>query len=191
MALNMTVNVIGAGLAGCEAAWQIAKRGIKVRLFEMKPHKKSPAHHSDNFAELVCSNSLKAARFASAAGMLKQEMRMLDSLLMSCADKCTVPAGGALAVDRDIFSSLVTVQIKNIKNIEIIDTEVSDLNFDGITVVATGPLTSQALSDKIGELFGGALSFLTPPHLLLPQKALICRVHFRLRVMTRAARTIT
>lgn len=155
----MTVNVIGAGLAGCEAAWQIARRGIKVRLFEMKPHKKSPAHHSDNFAELVCSNSLKAARFASAAGMLKQEMRMLDSLLMSCADKCTVPAGGALAVDRDIFSSLVTEQIKNNKNIEIIDTEVSDLNFDGITVVATGPLTSQALSDKIGELFGGALSF--------------------------------
>ncbi|MGN0499282.1 MAG: methylenetetrahydrofolate--tRNA-(uracil(54)-C(5))-methyltransferase (FADH(2)-oxidizing) TrmFO [Acutalibacteraceae bacterium] len=155
----MTVNVIGAGLAGCEAAWQISKRGIKVRLYEMKPHKKSPAHKSDSFAELVCSNSLKAARFASAAGMLKQEMRMLDSLLMRCADNCTVPAGGALAVDRDIFSSLVTEQIRNNGNIEIVDTEVSDLSFDDITVVATGPLTSEALSEKIKAMFGGALSF--------------------------------
>ena len=155
----MTVNVIGAGLAGCEAAWQISKRGINVRLYDMKPHKKSPAHKSDNFAELVCSNSLKAARFASAAGMLKQEMRMLDSLLMQCADKCTVPAGGALAVDRDIFSSLVTEQIKNNSNIEIIESEITDLNFDDITVIATGPLTSQPLSEKIKELFGGSLSF--------------------------------
>ena len=143
----MTVNVIGAGLAGCEAAWQISKRGINVRLYDMKPHKKSPAHKSDNFAELVCSNSLKAARFASAAGMLKQEMRMLDSLLMHCADKCTVPAGGALAVDRDIFSSLVTEQIKNNSNIEIVESEITDLNFDDITVIATGPLTSQQLSE--------------------------------------------
>lgn len=155
----MTVNVIGAGLAGCEAAWQISKRGIKVRLYEMKPTKKSPAHKSNGFAELVCSNSLKAARFASAAGMLKQEMRMLDSLLMSCADKCTVPAGGALAVDRDIFSSLVTEQIKNNSNIEVVESEVSDLTFDDITVVATGPLTSDVLSDKIKKMFGGALSF--------------------------------
>lgn len=155
----MTVNVIGAGLAGCEAAWQISKRGINVRLYDMKPHKKSPAHKSDNFAELVCSNSLKAARFASAAGMLKQEMRMLDSLLMHCADKCTVPAGGALAVDRDIFSSLVTEQIKNNSNIEIVESEITDLNFDDITVIATGPLTSQQLSEKIKELFGGSLSF--------------------------------
>lgn len=155
----MTVNVIGAGLAGCEAAWQIAKRGIKVRLFEMKPEKKSPAHKSDGFAELVCSNSLKASRFASAAGMLKQEMRMLDSLLMQCADKCTVPAGGALAVDRDIFSSLVTKAITECDNIEIINGEVDTLNFDDITVIATGPLTSDALSAKIKEMFGGSLSF--------------------------------
>ena len=155
----MTVNVIGAGLAGCEAAWQISKRGINVRLYDMKPHKKSPAHKSDNFAELVCSNSLKAARFASAAGMLKQEMRMLDSLLMQCADKCTVPAGGALAVDRDIFSSLVTEQIKNNSNIVIVESEITDLNFDDITVIATGPLTSQPLSEKIKELLGGSLSF--------------------------------
>lgn len=155
----MTVNVIGAGLAGCEAAWQIAKRGINVRLFEMKPQKKSPAHKSDLFAELVCSNSLKAQRFASAAGMLKQEMRMLDSLLMRCADKCAVPAGGALAVDRDIFSSLVTNEIKSNENIEVQSLEVCDLNLDGITVVATGPLTSDALAEKIKKMFGGSLSF--------------------------------
>lgn len=155
----MTVNVIGAGLAGCEAAWQIAKRGISVRLFEMKPQKKSPAHKSDFFAELVCSNSLKAQRVASAAGMLKQEMRMLDSLLMRCADKCSVPAGGALAVDREIFSSLVTSEINSNENIEVINGEICDLNLDGVTVVATGPLTSDSLAEKIKELFGGSLSF--------------------------------
>ena len=107
----MCINVIGGGLAGCEAAYQIAKRGIKVNLYDMKPYKKSPAHHSDKLCELVCSNSLKAARLESAAGMLKQEMRMLDSLLMKCADRSSVPAGGALAVDRDIFSNLVNDEI--------------------------------------------------------------------------------
>lgn len=155
----MRANVIGAGLAGCEAAYQLAKRGIKVKLYEMKPVKRTPAHKSDLFAELVCSNSLKAARVASAAGMLKEEMRILDSLLMKCADKCTVPAGGALAVDRDIFSNLVTEEIKNNPNIEIINEEIDTLDFDDPTVIATGPLTSDVLSNAISEKFGASLSF--------------------------------
>lgn len=155
----MPINVIGAGLAGCEAAWQIASRGVKVKLYEMKPHKKSPAHNMDTFSELVCSNSLKASRLASAAGMLKQEMRILGSILMSCADKCTVPAGGALAVDREIFSQLVTERIRQNENIEIVSEEVTSLDFDDITVVATGPLTSEPLSEYIKAMFGGALSF--------------------------------
>ena len=155
----MRANVIGAGLAGCEAAYQLAKRGIKVKLYEMKPVKRTPAHKSDLFAELVCSNSLKAARVASAAGMLKEEMRMLDSLLMKCADKCTVPAGGALAVDRDIFSNLVTEEINNNPNIEIINEEIDTLDFDDPTVIATGPLTSDVLSNAISEKFGTSLSF--------------------------------
>ncbi len=155
----MPINVIGAGLAGCEAAWQIANRGLKVRLYEMKPYKKSPAHSLDTFSELVCSNSLKASRLASAAGMLKQEMRMLNSLLMQCADQCTVPAGGALAVDRDIFSQLVTEKIRQHENIDVVSQEVSKLDFDDITVVATGPLTSEPLSEYIKSMFGGALSF--------------------------------
>ncbi len=155
----MIANVIGAGLAGCEAAYQLAKRGIKVKLYEMKPKKRTPAHKSDLFAELVCSNSLKASRVASAAGMLKEEMRMLDSLLMKCAYKCTVPAGGALAVDRDIFSKLVTDEIKNNPNIEVIYEEIDIIDFSEPTVVATGPLTSEALSNTISEKFGSSLSF--------------------------------
>lgn len=155
----MYINVIGAGLAGCEAAMQIAKRGIKVRLFEMKPVKKTPAHHTDLFGELVCSNSLKAMRVESAAGLLKEEMRRLDSFLMRCADKCKVPAGGALAVDRDIFSKLVTDGIKSNSNIEVITEEISEILDDAITVVATGPLTSEPLSDTISKMFGDSLSF--------------------------------
>ena len=127
-----SIKVIGAGLAGCEAAWQIACRGIKTELYEMKPIKKTPAHHSDGFAELVCSNSLKAARFASAAGMLKQEMRMLGSLLLECADKCSVPAGGALAVNRDDFSAMVTEKIKSHPNITVISEEITEIPNDGI-----------------------------------------------------------
>ena len=115
----MSINVIGAGLAGCEAAWQIAKRGIEVNLYEMKPKKFSQAHKNENFAELVCSNSLKAFRLESAAGLLKREMRMLGSLLLPCADESIVPAGGALAVDRDKFSYLVTKKIKENKLINI------------------------------------------------------------------------
>ncbi len=155
----MTVNVIGAGLAGCEAAWQIASRGVKVNLFEMKPSKFSPAHKSENFAELVCSNSLKAERISSAAGLLKEEMRLLGSLLMQCADVCKVPAGGALAVDREKFSALVTEKIRANPLINVVEGEVSTLPADELTVVATGPLTSDALAAEISNLCGGSLSF--------------------------------
>lgn len=155
----MYINVIGAGLAGCEAAMQIAKRGVKVRLYEMKPLKKSPAHHTDYFGELVCSNSLKAMRIESAAGLLKEEMRRLDSFLMKCADKCRVPAGGALAVDRDIFAKLVTEEIKSNPNIEVISEEVCEIPDDAITVIASGPLTSEPLSAAIKNIVGDYLSF--------------------------------
>ena len=155
----MYINVIGAGLAGCEAAWQAAKRGIGVRLFEMKPDKMTPAHKSKNFAELICSNSLKADRIESAAGLLKEEMRRIGSLLMECADKCRVPAGGALAVDRDIFSSMVTEKIKSHPLIEVIGEEVTDIPKDTVTVIATGPLTSDILAEKIIGLCGGSLHF--------------------------------
>ncbi len=155
----MYINVLGAGLAGCEAAWQIAERGISVRLFEMKPKKKTPAHKSDDFCELICSNSLKAARVESAAGLLKEEMRRFGSLLMSCADQCTVPAGGALAVDREKFSSMVTETIRSHPLIEIIEEEVTELPDDAVTVIATGPLTSDALAEKIIERCGGSLHF--------------------------------
>lgn len=155
----MTVRVIGAGLAGCEAAWQLAKRGVDVELCEMKPVKRTPAHKTDMLAELVCSNSFKAARINSAAGLLKEEMRRLGSLLMECADECSVPAGGALAVDRTLFSSMVTEKIKSCPNIKLIQTELERLPEDGVCVIATGPLTSDALASDIRERFGGALSF--------------------------------
>ncbi|MBQ9460438.1 MAG: methylenetetrahydrofolate--tRNA-(uracil(54)-C(5))-methyltransferase (FADH(2)-oxidizing) TrmFO [Clostridia bacterium] len=155
----MVVNVFGAGLAGCEAAWQIAKRGVGVRLYEMKPDKMTPAHKSTDLCELICSNSLKAARVESAAGLLKEEMRRIGSLLMQCADKCSVPAGGALAVDRNRFSAMVTERIKSEPMIGLISREVTELPDDGITVVATGPLTSDALAEKISELCGSSLHF--------------------------------
>ena len=155
----MHINVIGAGLAGCEAAMQIASHGIKVHLYEMKPNKKTPAHHTEKYAELVCSNSLKAMRVESAAGLLKEEMRRLDSFLMTCADACKVPAGGALAVDRDIFSSLATEGIKSCELIEVYEEEVCEIPKDEITVVASGPLTSEPLAEYIREMFGSSLSF--------------------------------
>lgn len=155
----MCINVIGAGLAGCEAAYQIAKRGIKVNLYEMKPQKKSPAHKTDLFAELVCSNSLKADRVSSAAGLLKEEMRTLDSLLLKCADRARVPAGGALAVDRDSFAHAVTDEIKNNKNISVINNEITEIPDDNITIIATGPLTSDSLAECIVNRFGESLSF--------------------------------
>ena len=143
------ITVIGAGLAGCEAAYAISQRGIKVDLIEMKPQKKSPAHKTDNFAELVCSNSLKANRVDSAAGLLKQEMRLLGSVCLEAADNSKVPAGGALAVDRDIFSSYITEKIKNDENITVINDIVEDIPQEGITVIATGPLTDGALACSI------------------------------------------
>ena len=155
----MKVRVIGAGLAGCEAAWQLAKRGAEVELVEMKPAKKTPAHKTDMLAELVCSNSFKAARINSAAGLLKEEMRRMGSLLMECADRCSVAAGGALAVDRTLFSSMVTEKIKSCDRITLCEAEITKLPEDGINVIATGPLTSDALAEDIRNKFGGSLSF--------------------------------
>ena len=152
------VKIIGAGFAGCEAAWQLAKRGIEVELYEMKPVKYSPAHSSEGLAELVCSNSFKALRTESAAGMLKAEMEMLGSLCVPCAKQTSVPAGGALAVDRDRFSALVTEKIMGEKNITLIREEVTEIP-DGFVIIAAGPLASEALSEKIKELCGGNLSF--------------------------------
>ena len=151
--------VIGAGLAGVEAAWQLAKREIEVCLVEMKPVKFSPAHKSENFAELVCSNSLKALRTGSAAGMLKEEMKRLGSLTVECALESAVPAGGALAVDRDKFSSLVTEKIKQNKYIEIIHGEVTEIPENDIVIIAAGPLVSENLAKEIEKLCGGFLSF--------------------------------
>ena len=154
------ITVIGGGLAGCEAAFQIAKRGIKVELLEMKPSHKTPAHKSDNLAELVCSNSLKAMRIDSAAGLLKEEMRRFGSVCLEAADRSAVAAGGALAVDRDVFSSLITERIKSHSNITVRETTVTDIPTDGITVIATGPLTDGALAEKIGKFCdSGNLSF--------------------------------
>ncbi len=149
----MTVHVIGAGLAGCEAAWQLANAGICVKLHEMKPEKYSPAHKYEGFAELVCSNSLKAMRVESAAGLLKEEMRMLGSVIMQCADECSVPAGGALAVDRVKFSDAVTQKIRSHKNVEIVSGEVTQIP-QGYVIIATGPLTSDAFANVIREKCG-------------------------------------
>lgn len=147
------VNVIGAGLAGSEAAWQIASRGVKVRLFEMRPVKQTPAHHTDKFAELVCSNSLRANNLTNAVGVIKEEMRMLDSLIISSADNSSVPAGGALAVDRHDFAGRVTDSIRSHPLIEIVNEEVTEIP-EGITVIATGPLTSPALAEKVKVVTG-------------------------------------
>ena len=147
------VNVIGAGLAGSEAAWQIASRGVNVRLFEMRPVKQTPAHHTDKFAELVCSNSLRANNLTNAVGVIKEEMRKLDSLIIRAADACAVPAGGALAVDRHEFAGNVTDNIRNHPLIEIVNEEVTELP-EGITIIATGPLTSPALAEQILTLTG-------------------------------------
>lgn len=147
------VNVIGAGLAGSEAAWQIANRGIQVRLYEMRPVKQTPAHHTDKFAELVCSNSLRANTLTNAVGVLKEEMRRLNSVIIDSADACAVPAGGALAVDRHEFADLVTERVKNHPNVTVVHEEVADIP-EGPTIIATGPLTSEALSTKLKNLSG-------------------------------------
>ena len=147
------VKVIGAGLAGSEAAWQLAQRGIEVELYEMKPLKKSPAHHSDYFAELVCSNSFRGDRLENAVGLLKEELRRCDSLIMSCAEQTRVEAGGCLAVDRVGFAERVTERIKHHPNITVISQEVTEVP-EGPVIIATGPLTSDALSNAIGNYFG-------------------------------------
>ncbi|KAF0820360.1 MULTISPECIES: FADH(2)-oxidizing methylenetetrahydrofolate--tRNA-(uracil(54)-C(5))-methyltransferase TrmFO [unclassified Cytobacillus] len=150
---DTAVNVIGAGLAGSEAAWQLASRGIKVRLYEMRPVRQTPAHHTDKFAELVCSNSLRANTLTNAVGVLKEEMRKLNSVIIHSADSSAVPAGGALAVDRHDFAARVTEQVKNHPNVTVINEEVKDIP-EGPTIIATGPLTSEALSAKLKELSG-------------------------------------
>jgi len=148
-----TVKVIGAGLAGCEAAWQLAQRGISVELYEMKPTKKSPAHHSNDFAELVCSNSLRGDRLENAVGLLKEELRRCGSLILQCAEATRVEAGGCLAVDREGFAKLVTEKIKNHPKITVIAQEMTAVP-EGPVIIATGPLTSDAMSDAIGAYFG-------------------------------------
>ena len=149
------IKIIGAGLAGCEAAYQAAKLGAFVELYEMKPQKYSPAHHSSGFAELVCSNSLRSNQLSNAVGLLKEELARMGSLIMEAAYATEVPAGSALAVNRELFSEYITKKINENPNIKVISREVTEIP-DGITVIATGPLTSDALSEKIGELFGGA-----------------------------------
>ncbi|HOS70219.1 MAG TPA: methylenetetrahydrofolate--tRNA-(uracil(54)-C(5))-methyltransferase (FADH(2)-oxidizing) TrmFO [Bacillota bacterium] len=150
--MNDKVIVIGAGLAGSEAAWQLAKRGIKVRLYEMRPVVNTPAHHTDKFGELVCSNSLRSNQLENAVGLLKEEMRRLGSLIMECADSKALPAGGALAVDREGFSQEITDRITGNSNIEIIREEVTSIPENEYVIVATGPLTSEKLSFSIGSM---------------------------------------
>ncbi|MDY4062012.1 MAG: methylenetetrahydrofolate--tRNA-(uracil(54)-C(5))-methyltransferase (FADH(2)-oxidizing) TrmFO [Candidatus Limiplasma sp.] len=150
----MSVTVLGGGLAGCEAAWQLAQRGIPVRLYEMKPGKKSQAHHLDTMAELVCSNSLRSDRLTNAVGLLKAEMRLLDSLIMRVADETAVPAGGALAVDRDHFSEGIDRAIRQHPLITVIPEEVTEIPAEGTVIIATGPLTSDGLSETIARMQG-------------------------------------
>lgn len=156
--MQKTLSVIGAGFAGCEAALAAANRGIKVKLYEMKPKQFSPAHKSENFCEVVCSNSFKAKRVESAAGLLKAEMKALGSVCVECAEKCEVPAGGALAVDRDIFSALVTEKVKSHPDIEVVNEVITDFP-EGVVIVATGPLTAGEFAQKISEKCGRELSF--------------------------------
>ena len=154
------INIYGAGLAGCEAAWQAAERGIRVRLFEMKPQKYTPAHHSPEFAELVCSNSLRSDSMANAVGLLKEEMRRLGSLVMEAADHTRVPAGSALAVDRKLFSEYITAKLRSHPNVEIIPLEANGIEEDTVTVIATGPLTSEPMAEYIANTLGcGSLHF--------------------------------
>ncbi|MFS0553038.1 FADH(2)-oxidizing methylenetetrahydrofolate--tRNA-(uracil(54)-C(5))-methyltransferase TrmFO [Brevibacillus sp. 179-C9.3 HS] len=148
-----TITVVGAGLAGSEAAWQIAQAGVKVKLYEMRPKTQTPAHHTDKFAELVCSNSLRANTLTNAVGVLKEEMRRLDSVIIHAADRCAVPAGGALAVDRHEFAAYVTDAVRNHPLVEVISEEITEIP-EGIVVIATGPLTSPALSTQLKELTG-------------------------------------
>lgn len=157
--MNQVVNVIGAGLAGSEAAYQLAKRGIKVHLYEMKNIKKTPAQKSDFFAELVCSNSLRSDDLKNAAGLMKEELRKLDSFLIKVAEKAKVPAGSALAVDRDIFSEMVTNELRNNPLITVFDEEIKSIDYNQYTIIATGPLTSNDLMDEIKRFVGDDLLY--------------------------------
>ncbi|WP_103105936.1 FADH(2)-oxidizing methylenetetrahydrofolate--tRNA-(uracil(54)-C(5))-methyltransferase TrmFO [Brevibacillus reuszeri] len=148
-----TITVVGAGLAGSEAAWQIAQAGVPVKLYEMRPKTQTPAHHTDKFAELVCSNSLRANTLTNAVGVLKEEMRRLGSVIISAADRCAVPAGGALAVDRHEFADYVTEAVRNHPLVEVVTDEITEIP-EGIVVIATGPLTSPALSQQLKDLTG-------------------------------------
>ncbi|WLP62731.1 FADH(2)-oxidizing methylenetetrahydrofolate--tRNA-(uracil(54)-C(5))-methyltransferase TrmFO [Bacillus thuringiensis] len=150
---KQVVNVIGAGLAGSEAAYQIAKRGVQVRLYEMRPVRQTPAHHTDKFAELVCSNSLRANTLTNAVGVIKEEMRLMDSVIIRAADECSVPAGGALAVDRHEFAAKVTEYVKNHPNVTVVNEELTEIP-EGPTIIATGPLTSPDLAAQLKELTG-------------------------------------
>ncbi|WLR59746.1 FADH(2)-oxidizing methylenetetrahydrofolate--tRNA-(uracil(54)-C(5))-methyltransferase TrmFO [Guptibacillus hwajinpoensis] len=151
--MSKHVTVIGAGLAGSEAAWQLAKQGVDVHLYEMRPKKQTPAHHTDKFAELVCSNSLRANTLTNAVGVLKEEMRRMDSVIIKSADECAVPAGGALAVDRHEFAAKVTENVKNHPNVTVFSEECTKIP-EGPTIIATGPLTSKDLSDQLKALSG-------------------------------------
>ncbi len=148
------VTIVGAGLAGAEAAWQIIKRGVRVRLYEMRPEKQTPAHRSGDFAELVCSNSLRSAALENAVGLLKEEMRRMGSLIMSCADETKVPAGGALAVDRNLFARRVTEVLTNHPQVEVVRREINEIPEDDLVILATGPLTSGALGEAVGRFTG-------------------------------------
>ncbi|MEM5648945.1 FADH(2)-oxidizing methylenetetrahydrofolate--tRNA-(uracil(54)-C(5))-methyltransferase TrmFO [Bacillus cereus] len=150
---TQVVNVIGAGLAGSEAAYQIAKRGVQVRLYEMRLVRQTPAHHTDKFAELVCSNSLRANTLTNAVGVIKEEMRLMDSVIIRAADECSVPAGGALAVDRHEFAAKVTEYVKNHPNVTVVNEELTEIP-EGPTIIATGPLTSPDLAAQLKELTG-------------------------------------
>ena len=153
---SAVIKIIGAGLAGCEAAYQAAKLGVKVMLYEMKPIKYSPAHHNPNFAELVCSNSLRSNDISNAVGLLKGELSRMGSLIMEAANATCVPAGSALAVNRNDFSEYITQKIKNHPNIEVVECEVTEIPDDCITVIATGPLTSDSMAERISEITGGS-----------------------------------
>ncbi|HFJ9282478.1 FADH(2)-oxidizing methylenetetrahydrofolate--tRNA-(uracil(54)-C(5))-methyltransferase TrmFO [Bacillus cereus group sp. N11] len=150
---TQVVNIIGAGLAGSEAAYQIAKRGVQVKLYEMRPVRQTPAHHTDKFAELVCSNSLRANTLTNAVGVIKEEMRLMDSVIIRAADECSVPAGGALAVDRHEFAAKVTEYVKNHPNVTVVNEELTEIP-EGPTIIATGPLTSPDLAAQLKELTG-------------------------------------
>lgn len=157
---DLTVKVIGAGLAGAEASVYLARRGVKVKLYDIKPHKFTPAHQNTDLAELVCSNSLKSNDvYGNAAGLIKEEMRLLGSVTIECADLTRVPAGNALAVDREKFAKDVTARILAEKNIEFVSQEVEDIDFDEYTIIATGPLTTTPLANKISSILGDGLSF--------------------------------